>query len=582
MPESSRRNPRLTQTALIGAIGFVFGTTSFSGETPSRVAATCVRQPVALCFGGEGRALYVANRRSGSLSVIDPKMGKVVAEVAVGRGLADVAALPDGRHLLVVDQESDALLVIDSRGESPRVVGRTSVSHDPVSVLVRENGGVVASRASRTLTFVSMEGATPRVSKTLALPFSPRNMVALSAEGRIVVADAVGGMLAIVDPARGELKAVRRLQGHNIRGLAVSPDGRSLAVAHQVLERSARTARDDVHFGSLMRNTLRVLSVEVVLRPGTDRELLDESRESDLDGFGNGAGDPGGLVYDKNGGVALALAGVGEIMRSESPLSPHRRTRAGIRPTAVTLSPDGHSVYAVDTGGDAVVVVGASQVTIALGPRPEPDAIERGERLFHDARLSHDHWLSCQSCHTDNGTNGLLADTMGDGTFGTPKLVPPLLGVADTAPWAWNGAAKRLEDQVRKSIESTMQGEPPTDAQVADLTAYLRSLPPPAAQPLETLAATRGRDVFQARRCDRCHTPPTYTATGTYDVGISDETGQKAFNPPSLRGVGGRSPLFHDGRAATLGDALRREHHPRGVDMSPTEVDDLIAFLRTL
>ncbi len=242
-----------------------------------------------------------------------------------------------------------------------------------------------------------------------------------------------------------------------------------------------------------MRNTLHVLSVEALLRPGTDRDLLDDARESDLDGFGNGAGDPGGLAFDKSGGIALALSGVGEILRSDSPLGQHRRTRAGIRPTAVAFGTDTRSVFAVDTGGDAVLVVGPSPLTIALGPRPEPDAVARGEQLFHDARLSHDHWLSCQSCHTDNGTNHLLADTMGDGSFGTPKLVPPLLGVADTAPWAWSGSMERLEDQVRKSIESTMQGEPPTDAQVADLTAYLRSLPPPPVQISDSLAASRGR-----------------------------------------------------------------------------------------
>ena len=51
-------------------------------------------------------------------------------------------------------------------------------------------------------------------------------------------------------------------------------------------------------------------------------------------------------------------------------------------------------------------------------------AADRGERLFFDGRLSHDGWLSCQSCHTDGHTNNALADTLGDGSFGAAKRLP--------------------------------------------------------------------------------------------------------------------------------------------------------------
>src|SRR5262249_36319188 len=137
---------------------------------------------------------------------------------------------------------------------------------------------------------------------------------------------------------------------------------------------------------------------------------------------------------------------------------------------------------------------GLLRTTISLGPRPEPTAEARGERLFHDARLSHDGWMSCQSCHTDGQSNGLLADTLGDGSFGAPKRIPPLLGVGATTPWGWTGKFHRLEDQVRTSIESTMQGNRPTPAQVNDLVAYLRSLPAPrpGRAPAGNGDATRG------------------------------------------------------------------------------------------
>ena len=93
--------------------------------------------------------------------------------------------------------------------------------------------------------------------------------------------------------------------------------------------------------------------------------------------------------------------------------------------------------------------------------------VDRGELLFYDARLSHDRWMSCDSCHTDGHTNGLLNDNQGDGSFDAPKRVLSLLGVGDTAPWAWNGSVDDLEAQVRKSVQTTMHG--PADA--AELTA---------------------------------------------------------------------------------------------------------------
>ncbi|MFO0950967.1 MAG: cytochrome c peroxidase [Isosphaeraceae bacterium] len=216
-----------------------------------------------------------------------------------------------------------------------------------------------------------------------------------------------------------------------------------------------------------MRNALLVLSVEALLRPGDDDALLDAIRVGDLDGFGNGAGDPSALALDSGGGVVVGLAGVGEVALSTSPTGQLRRVGAGIRPSAVAVAPGDRVAYSADAADDAVWSIqlpsGRRRQKILLGPRPEPDAVERGEQLFHSARLAHDHWLSCQSCHTDGQTNGLLADTLGDGSFGAPKMVISLLGVGETGPWAWDGTVDRLEVQVRKSVEATMQGTPPTE-----------------------------------------------------------------------------------------------------------------------
>jgi YVTN family beta-propeller protein len=297
------------------------------------------------------------------------------------------------------------------------------------------------------------------------------------------------------------------------------------------------------------------------------------------------------LAFDVRGNLIVALAGVDEVAITPSPDQGPRRVVVGRRPTAVAPSPDGSLVYVADSLDDTISVVvtatGQRPATISLGPRPEATAVDRGERLFHSAKLSHDGWMSCQSCHTDGHTNNLLSDTLGDGSYGAPKRVPPLLGVAATGPWTWIGSMARLEDQVRKSIATTMHGPKPTDAQVADLTAYLSSLAPPEPRLWEggsndSAAMMRGREVFQARKCATCHEPPEYTSPERFDVGLVDEVGNHEFNPPSLRGVSRRDAFLHDGRARSLDDVFRKERHPRGLALTPQAIADLVAFLKTL
>src|SRR5262249_56559808 len=90
-----------------------------------------------------------------------------------------------------------------------------------------------------------------------ALPFAPRLQLYLPKARRLLVADSHGGQVAVVDPARGKAESVRALPAHNIRGLAASPSGESVLVAHQILNALATTSRDDIHWGNLLTNNLR-------------------------------------------------------------------------------------------------------------------------------------------------------------------------------------------------------------------------------------------------------------------------------------------------------------------------------------
>jgi cytochrome c peroxidase len=54
------------------------------------------------------------------------------------------------------------------------------------------------------------------------------------------------------------------------------------------------------------------------------------------------------------------------------------------------------------------------------------------------------------------------------------------------------------------------------------------------------------------------------------------------FKVPTLRGLAGRPPYFHNGSAATLEDVVDSYDRRFAIGLSPAEKQDLVAFLRAL
>ena len=476
------------------------------------------------------------------------------------------------------------------------MVDRVRVASDPVRVIVAGGGetAVVASTWSRRLTFVSLwpqapEDTAPSLSVVgeIVLPFSPRELAAVAGGSRVVAADAFGGRLAVIEPVRREIASTVSVPAHNIRGMAVSPDGRTLRLTHQVLNRLAQTSFDDVHWGQLIRNHVRELRVDALLAADSDASVLDGGRLFDLGDVGYAAGDPGAIAPDGRGGLIVAIEGVDEVAIAAAVDQGPRRVVVGRRRLNVAVGPDGQFAYVADSLDDTISVVaiatGQRPATIALGPRPDLSAIDRGERLFSAARLSHDGWMSCQSCHTDGHSNGLASDTLGDGSYGAPKRVPTLLGVAATGPWTWTGSKDRLEEQVRQSITTTMHGTKADAAQVADLTAYVGSLVPPSGpRDVDGSAVARGREVFRRKSVPAATSRPSTPRPGPSTSGWSTRSATARSTRrrcgPSAVATTSSTTAAH----RSLRDVFAAEHHPRGLELSPREIDDLVAFLGTL
>lgn len=567
-----------------------------------------LRSPIALALADQGKLLLAANQRSGTVSIVDLSAQRVVGESSIGKELSDLVSLPGlasaSGHVdrfLCTDSETHELYLLARHGDDVTIVDRLRVSSYPVSVRLDKTAGrcFVASLWSRRLTAVDLVadaqgGVRLKLGTVLPLPFPPR-LQALAPDGRtLIVAGAFGGQLAVVDLAKFGLRIVKTVPGQNIRGMAWSSDGRQLLLAQQTLNRLGYTSQEDLHWGSVVSNVVRSLERAAIEDPQAD--ILTGSRAFELGQVGNGAGDPAALSIAQDGTLSVALSGVGEVASGHVDAARFRRFKVGLRPTALVASEDGTRLYVADTFGDSIALIpqrkaaaGAADAVahVSLGPQPVLTAAERGERLFCDARLSLESWMSCQSCHADGHSSDALSDTLGDGSFGAAKRIPPLGGVGETGPWAWNGSMADLGQQIRKSMQTTLRAKSIPDEQVADLAAYLKTLKPaPAmddspASPA-SVAIERGRAVFTQHKCNRCHVPPTFTSPHVYDVGLQDELGNRRFNPPSLRGVSQRAAFFHDGRATSLVDVFRVHHHPSNLQFAQAELTDLIAYLQTI
>lgn len=587
---------------------------------------TMHRRPSAVLLSGDESRLYVANRRSGTLSTIDLQT-ETVTERQIGQQLTALTRRPGTGDMVAVDFAGGELIVVsESNGVSGFTLRkRVETTLWPIAVAVSKSGErcCVASLWSRRAAIHSWsEAGVSAAAMVIDLPFAA-GTVAYFDERHAVLGDAFGGRIAVVDCVAGQQVSVRELSVHNIRCLTI--DGDDLLLSHQVLNSSARTEAEHIHWGVLMQNELTALPVAALLDPETD--LNSVRRSVSVGAAGNGAGDPQAITGLRDH-LLVTLGGTDELASIDRVGVREARVAVGSRPVAVTVNRASSRAFVVNELSDSVSIVDLSRNEkvgqIVLGPMPVTGAVERGERAFFSSRLSLENWMSCHSCHTDGHTNNQLADTLGDGSYGDAKRVPSLLGVWATGPWAWNGGHSVLHSQIAASLKSTMhtadyrtgatlfEGRASPDAGVddeidagqsrqqptfgeidgdlaADLAAYLTTLsrPPSIASAREDEPSAgeiaQGAAVFESSGCIACHDPFTsLTTDGVFDVGLPDRAGLRRFNPPSLSGVSQRDRLLHDGRAASMSDVLSRFAHPNGQLLSNSERDALIAYLKGL
>jgi mono/diheme cytochrome c family protein len=235
------------------------------------------------------------------------------------------------------------------------------------------------------------------------------------------------------------------------------------------------------------------------------------------------------------------------------------QSREPARLTLVTMRvPGSFSASVIDLGGESVR--------------------DTGHDLFHrDAGAG----VACASCHAEGAEDGHVWNFTRLGLRRTQALH---VGLEGTAPFHWAGDESDLNHLMSDVFVGRMGGVHQSDARVSALTRWLFALQPPAAPlTLDATAVERGQTLFQSPEvaCSSCHSGDKLTNNRTVDVGTGEP-----LQVPSLRGIAYRAPYMHNGCALTLRDRFSPScggtAHGNIGDLQPRQIDDLVAYLRTL
>lgn len=528
----------------------------------------------------------VALSRDGSLGVVTHWYGydvailglvgnriKIRGRVEVGPEPRGVVLGPDQKTAFVAVGVSNEVVRVDL--DSQRVTGRVTVGREPRGLAVSPDGTHLVAANSRERSFSVIDIKEFTVIRTLPIEGDNLRQLSMDPQGEYVLVASMKnrgfatsrnnidqGWVLGQRIYRAKLDGSERFSalsldprgkaGGDAHGLAISPDGETLAVS--------------------LGGTHELMLFEMTSKP---------------------------LPWREGGSRDLIPP---ELLREPGRF---RRVVTGGRPTEIAFAPDGSSLYVANYLSDAVQVVdvekGEVTRSIELGRPEEISLARRGEELFHDATRSFNQWYSCNTCHSDGHTNGLDFDTQNDGWqdlstshLRSRKKIPTLRGVTKTGPWTWHGWQKELDDAMVESFTKSMQGSRPSGEDVQAIVAYLETLEYPrnphrGRDGQLSEAAQRGEAIYRSAKaaCNTCHGGPELTDGGIHEVGLGDPRDvYKGHNPPTLKGLYDKDPFLHDGRAKTLRDTLAGDHAPElvvgGEPLSDQELSDLIEYLKTL
>ncbi|HTN75941.1 MAG TPA: beta-propeller fold lactonase family protein, partial [Pirellulaceae bacterium] len=566
------------------------------------------RSPVDLVLGPNSQWLVTINQGSSTASLVDPQTGRVLDEVAVGKHPTAIIRDEGGRDVYISSRDSGTITILTVADDRLTVSGQIEVGMHPHGLALgpAEMTLYVALTAADQVGVINLK--TRELVEKIDCGRWPR-WLALSPDGkRLAVASSGDRGISVIDCHARKLLFHDAFAGVSVGHVSISKDG-EYAYFPWMVYRANPISEVNIKLGWVLASRLGRI------------KLAEKSRREafSLDPPGKAIADVHGLALSSNDKrLVVSAAGTHELLvyrNTDLPFKDYggtdhiepalladaeRFTRIplGGRPLGLRIAEDDHTVYVANYFHNAIQVVdidsGKVVRELSLGPAPELSLARRGEVIFYDATRSLDQWYSCHSCHYEGGLASDRMDTTNDGSRNTFKTVLPLYNFSKTAPWTWHGWQTDERAAMRKSLTETMLGPKPTGDDIDALLAYFGQLAPPPNpfRPRDgklSPAAERGQKVFASETagCANCHSGDYFTDGENHDVGLGARgDAYKGFNTPSLIGVYERVKLLHDGRAASLREALTGPHSPAKVtgrgDLTDEQLTDLIEYLKTL
>jgi len=560
--------------------------------------------------------VWVANRRSATISIIDPATFQVTQTISLPRG-----SEPYG--LVFSPSGSQAFVALEATGRILRL--------DPVSAAVTGNASLGGSPRHLSVT---ADGAHLYVSHFITAPLPGEHTANVTTVvnnvqqgGKVSVLDTatLGVAASIVLRHSDELDFENQGSGvpNYLGAPTISPDGTSAWVPSKQDNIKRGTLRSGANLN--FQNTVRAISSRIDL--ATNAEQYGSRVDHDNASLASSA------AFDRYG-VFLFVAL--ETSREVAVIDAHNhveffRIQVGRAPQALAVSDDGLTLYVSNfmdrTVGvyDVSALVNQGQWSAPLVATLNPVGTEKlsttvlkGKQFFYDARdarLAREAYMSCATCHNDGGHDGRVWDLtgLGEGLRNTVSL-RGRAGAQGFLHWTANfDEVQDFEGQIRTlaggtglmtntafnaGTRSQPLGDPKAgvSADLDALAAYVASLNAFDNSPHRnndgslTSDGAAGRDVFEANGCASCHGGTAFTNSASInlqDVGTIKQptSGTRlgatltGLDIPTLRDVWATAPYLHDGSAASLGAAVAAHS---GVTVSGADLDSLVGYLQQI
>jgi len=584
-----------------------------------------IREGAAVALGEvDGRVIaYVADEDDARIRVVDVDEGRELSSVRPGGIPSQLLVRQDGRLLAALRDTSQVVVLGGGGTETSRLAieKRVDVASEPVGLALSPDQRrlVVASAWGKKVSILdasTLAGVTEH-----AVGREPRAVVVSGDGKRVFVSHVVGNDLDVLPLVAGEPTpkplAMRGTEQVSHTGstfeqqraacqgfvLARAESGRVFAPHVLAFTGDASESTDGYGAGSEGREA-EVFHVPVIdedagklvagsmalaagrQQPGTRAAKCALPRAAAVGKAGlfvTCVGDDVVALYDAD---AVNPHDV-ELGRWSVPSGPVGIALDETRARAIVWSQFAHALTTLAIGDGAEGVkrpFALSSLTLARETRASA-RIERGRALFHatgDTRISSD-GRACASCHPD-GRDDALVWPSPNGPRQTPLLAGRLTG---SAPYGWNGDARDVSSHLTQTFRRLGGAGLPADDKES-LMAYVGSLRAPPAKEKDAEAVARGRAIFQSEgaQCSTCHGVGGDLPDGVAHDVKSRATGDRraAFDTPSLTGVGGSGPWFHDGRFKDLHTLLVKSDGKMGrtKHLSPAEMGDLELYLESL